>query len=75
MRIVLDQWLVRGWQHSWTWFSVHMHVIGIAILALAVAVPTLPDTVQALVPLKWRVLILGIWGLLGLLARLMKQGS
>lgn len=75
MRAVLDRWLVPCWRQSWGWFSIHMHVIGTAVLALAVAVPSLPDTVQALIPLKWRVVILGIWGLLGLLARLKKQGA
>ena len=71
----LDEWFVAGWRHSWTWFSVQMHVIGTAMLGIALIAPALPDEVMAIVPLKWRALMLGVWALVGLLARLKKQGS
>lgn len=70
----LDQWFVAGWRHSWAWFSVQLHLIGTTMLGIAFLAPQLPDEVLAIIPVHWRVAILGVWTFVGLLARLKKQG-
>ena len=69
-----DKWFVADWRQCWRWLSVHAHLIGTAVLGIVLLAPSLPDEVQAVVPVKWRALVLAVWAVLGLLARLKKQG-
>lgn len=65
--------LVAGWRCALRMWSLQMHTFGTLIVAALVMVPTMPAEVQALVPLKYRVAVIGAWYVGGIWARLKKQ--
>lgn len=69
----LDARLVDGWRHAWRWWTVQLHIAATALLTLVVNVGALPPDMVKLVPQPWANLLLGVWGFLGLLARLWPQ--
>lgn len=65
--------LVPDWRQSWRWLSVQLHFAATGILAVVVAVPTMPCELQDMVPGPVRLLLVAAWAGLGLWARLYKQ--
>lgn len=70
----LDQWFVDGWRCSWKWLSLQMHVIACLLLGVVEAAPVLPPDVQKMIPQPWAGIVLGLWAVLGVIARLKRQG-
>ena len=70
-----DSRFVGGWRRCLRWASVQMHVIGTSALLLLALVPSLPSDVAAVVPERFRVAVVAVWGIAGLYARLKKQGK
>jgi hypothetical protein len=71
----LDDMLVDGWRRSWRWFSLQMHLIACALLAIVEAAPVLPPDVQKLIPQPWAGIVLAAWAIIGIIGRLKKQKS
>jgi hypothetical protein len=67
--------LVDNWTSAWRWWSNWMHVVGTTLAGLLLLVPAMPLEVQAMVPLRYRVLAIGVWTLAGFAARLVRQGG
>lgn len=71
----LNARFVQGWASAWRWWSVRLHVIATAAVALLLLVPSMPAEVQALVPPAWRAVAIGLWLIAGLLVRVWKQNG
>jgi hypothetical protein len=65
--------LVDGWQRAWRWYSVQMHALGTIVLGMLLLTPQMPTEIQAIVPMKLRAVLIGLWALGGLYARVHKQ--
>lgn len=69
----LDDWLCENWRNAWKWFSMQMHLFACALLMFLQIAPVMPDEVRRMIPEPWGVIAVGVWTLLGIVARLKKQ--
>jgi hypothetical protein len=67
--------LIDDWHRALGLASVQIHLGAIAFLAIYEMVPAVPAEVQALIPSRYRVLIVGGYAVLGIAARLVRQGG
>lgn len=67
--------LVDDWRQAWRWWSVQLHLAGTVLASLLLLVPQMPAEMQALLPPRLRLVLVGVWAVAGLAARLVKQGG
>lgn len=65
--------LIDDWNQAWRFWSVRMQALGALLTTLMVMVPAMPPEIQALVPVKYRVIALGLWAAASIASRLIKQ--
>jgi hypothetical protein len=71
--MTLHDRLIEDWRSAWRFWSIRMQLAGTMISGLLVMVPAMPAEIQELVPLKYRVVAIGLWAVASIGARLIKQ--
>ncbi len=72
MSLLRDR-LICDWRQASKWWSVRMNAIGALLLPALTMVPSMPPEVQAMLPLKVRALLIGLWCIASLGARVIAQ--
>ena len=79
MRNILSRLSSRfcdGWQQSWRWWSVRLHVLATALVGFLQLSPQMPPEIQKLIPQPWGAIATAAWLILGLFAeKFLSRGS
>lgn len=67
--------MVDRWQDALRWWSMWMHAIGTTCVGLFLMVPSMPHEVQQALPAETRALLIAVWAVAGIAARLIKQNG
>lgn len=65
--------LIDDWRQAWRLWSVRMNAVGAALGAALAMIPAMPPEVQAMIPLRYRVIAVGLWAVASMAARLLRQ--
>lgn len=69
----LKSYLVDDWHNATRWWSVRIHALAIAYLALFALMPVLSPQIAALLPSPLQTPVIGAYAVLGIVARLIAQ--
>ena len=70
-----DDWFCEGWRRFYTWWSIWLHTIGTALAAALLLVQSMPDEIQALIPVEYRAIAVAVWYIGGIVARIKAQSQ
>ena len=73
MMDLLKARLVDDWREASRWWSVRLNALGAILLPLLTMVPSMPAEVQALLPPALRALLVALWCVASIAARLWAQ--
>lgn len=69
----LKERMVDDWREASQWWSARFNAAGTVVYPLLISVQAMPPDVQGVFPLKYRVVVAGVYSLAALFARVYKQ--
>lgn len=65
--------LIEDWQCVWMFWSARLNALGMIIYPMLIAVQAMPPEIQAILPLKYRAVLAGLYAFASLIARVIVQ--